>query len=66
MLAIMDLEDAAPKKKPEIVIGEDIALLSVAELQNRIAILEAEIARYRDEIASKQASKAAADAFFRS
>ncbi len=28
----MDLDDIRPIKKPEIVIGEDLALLSVAEL----------------------------------
>jgi uncharacterized small protein (DUF1192 family) len=66
MLAIMDLEDAVPKKKPEIVIGEALDLLSVAELENRIRCLEAEIARCREAIGSKQASKKAADAFFRS
>jgi uncharacterized small protein (DUF1192 family) len=65
MLAIMDLEDA-PKKKPEIVIGEELGLLSIEELQARIARLEAEIKRYREAIAAKQASKAAADSFFRS
>jgi uncharacterized small protein (DUF1192 family) len=66
MLAIMDPEETAPKKKAEIVIGEELELLSVAELENRIAVLEAEIRRYREAIGSKQASKAAADAFFRS
>jgi uncharacterized small protein (DUF1192 family) len=65
MLAIMDLEDA-PKKKPEIVIGEELGLLSVEELQVRITTLAAEIERYREAIAAKQASKTAADSFFRS
>jgi uncharacterized small protein (DUF1192 family) len=62
----MDIEDSAPKKIPEIVIGQELDLLSVAELQNRIAILEAEIARHRAAIEGKQASKVAADKFFRS
>jgi uncharacterized small protein (DUF1192 family) len=61
----MDAEDVAPKRKPEIVVGEDLALLSVAELEHRIQVLEAEITRYKDSIAGKQASKTAADAFFR-
>jgi uncharacterized small protein (DUF1192 family) len=61
----MDADDLVPKKKPEIVIGEDLALLSVAELEQRIHILESEIARIRQSIAGKQTSKAAADAFFR-
>src|SRR4029079_9061168 len=32
----MDLDDIRPIKKPEIVIGEDLALLSVAELEHRV------------------------------
>jgi uncharacterized small protein (DUF1192 family) len=60
----MDLEDLAPKKKPDMVIGEDLAAISIAELEHRIQLLEAEIARIGESIRSKQASKAAADAFF--
>ncbi|MGE3831115.1 MAG: DUF1192 domain-containing protein [Parvibaculaceae bacterium] len=62
----MDADDLVPKKKPEIVIGEDLALLSVSELEHRIHLLESEIARIRQTVAGKQSSKAAADAFFRS
>ena len=62
----MDLDDIQPIKTPEIVIGEDLALLSVAELEHRVQILESEIARIREAIAGKQSSKAAAAAFFRS
>jgi uncharacterized small protein (DUF1192 family) len=63
----MDTDDLEPgKKKPEIVIGEDLALLSLTELEQRIQVLESEIARIRQAIAGKQSSKAAADAFFRS
>jgi uncharacterized small protein (DUF1192 family) len=61
----MDVDDIRPVKKPEIVIGEDLSLLSVAELETRIGALEAEIARIREALAGKQTSKAAADAFFR-
>jgi uncharacterized small protein (DUF1192 family) len=61
----MDLDDP-PKKKPEPVIGENLDLMSVAELEHRITVLESEIARVKAEIARKQASKNAADAFFRS
>ncbi len=61
----MDAEDLVPKKRPEIVIGEDLTLLSVAELEHRIHTLESEIARIRQSIAGKQSSKAAADTFFR-
>lgn len=61
----MDLDDL-PKKKPEPVIGENLELMSVAELEHRVTILESEIVRVKAAIAQKQASKSAADAFFRS
>ncbi|MGQ0486179.1 MAG: DUF1192 domain-containing protein [Hyphomicrobiales bacterium] len=61
----MDLDDL-PKKRPDIVVGENLELMSVAELEHRVTVLESEIARVRAAIARKQASKSAADAFFRS
>jgi uncharacterized small protein (DUF1192 family) len=61
----MDLEDILPAKKPDILIGEDLSLLSVAELEHRIHLLESEIVRIRESLAAKQTGKAAADAFFR-
>ena len=61
----MDLDDLRPIKKPEIVIGEDLALLSVAELEHRVHLLESEIVRIRETISGKQSSKAAAEGFFR-
>ena len=61
----MDLEEL-PKKESEPVIGENLDLMSVAELEHRITVLESEIARVKAAIAEKQASKNAADAFFRS
>jgi uncharacterized small protein (DUF1192 family) len=61
----MDPEDL-PKKKPEVTIGENLELMSVAELEQRVQALEAEILRVRAIVTSKQASKSAADAFFRS
>lgn len=61
----MELDDL-PKKKPDLVIGENLDAISVAELEQRIQVLESEIARIRAEITRKQASRSAADAFFRS
>ena len=61
----MELDDL-PKKKPDLVIGETLDAISVAELEQRIQVLESEIARIRAEITRKQASRSAADAFFRS
>jgi len=61
----MELDDL-PKKKPDMVIGENLEAISVAELEQRILLLESEIARIRADIAKKQASKAAAASFFKS
>ena len=46
-------------------IGQDLALLSVNELQERIALLKEEIARLEASIASKQSSRSVADTFFK-
>jgi uncharacterized small protein (DUF1192 family) len=43
---------------------EDLDLLGVEELSERIALLEQEIARVRAQIARKQSTRAAADALF--
>ena len=62
----MDLDDLQPRKKlPDIVLGEDISTLSAHELELRIARLEEEIARCRDAIKARQATKSAAESFFR-
>jgi uncharacterized small protein (DUF1192 family) len=58
-------EEDAPKKRPNMVIGENLDAISVAELEHRIEALDSEIARLRAEITRKQASRTAADAFFR-
>jgi uncharacterized small protein (DUF1192 family) len=58
-------EDDRPKKKIVHEIGQDLALLSVKELQERIALLREEIARLETNIASKQASRNVADQFFK-
>ena len=47
-------EDDRPKKKIVHEIGQDLALLSVRELQERIALLKEEISRLETVIASKQ------------
>lgn len=58
-------EDDRPKKKISHEMGQDLTLLSVAELNERIALLKDEIARLEFDIKSKQASRSAADQFFR-
>jgi uncharacterized small protein (DUF1192 family) len=58
-------DDDRPKKKIVHEIGQELALLSVGELRDRIALLKEEIARLEADIARKGASKAAADLFFK-
>jgi uncharacterized small protein (DUF1192 family) len=58
-------EDDRPKKKITHEIGQELALLSVGELAERIALLKDEIARLEQAMSKKQASKSAADQFFR-
>ena len=45
-------------------VREDLELFGVAELEERIEILEAEIARARAQIDRKRKGRAAADALF--
>ncbi len=58
-------DDDRPKKKIAHEIGQDLTLLSVGELRERVALLKEEIARLEANIASKQSSKASADQFFK-
>jgi uncharacterized small protein (DUF1192 family) len=60
----MDDEDR-PKKKLVHEIGQDLALLSVKELTERIGLLKDEIARLEANMAQKQSSRSAADQFFK-
>jgi uncharacterized small protein (DUF1192 family) len=48
--------DELPKKKITHEMGQDLALLSVAELAERIGLLKEEIARIEREMARKHAS----------
>jgi uncharacterized small protein (DUF1192 family) len=63
-MAAADDEDR-PKKKIVHELGQDLTLLSVAELNERIALLKDEIGRIEADIKGKQASKSAADLFFK-
>ena len=57
--------DELPKKRMTHEIGQDLALLSVGELAERVTLLKDEIGRIEAEMARKQASKSAADMFFK-
>ena len=63
MAAIED--DDRPKKKLAHEIGQDLSLLSLKELEERIAALQEEIARLETAGAKKRASRSAADQFFK-
>ena len=59
-------EDDRPRKKITHEIGQDLSLLSVEELTERIALLGAEVDRLKEAMTKKRASKDAANAFFKS
>jgi uncharacterized small protein (DUF1192 family) len=61
----MNSEDL-PKPKHEHVLGENLEAISLDELNLRVQVLQREIERIRAEIMRKQASRTAADAFFKS
>lgn len=67
-IAIMpiDPEELLPRKKaPDIVLGEDLSTMSEHELEARIGALEGEIARCREAISARRATKSAADSVFK-
>jgi uncharacterized small protein (DUF1192 family) len=57
--------DDLPKNKITHEMGQELALLSVGELAERVALLKDEIARLEAEMKRKNASKSAADTFFK-
>lgn len=58
-------DDDRPKKKIAHEIGQDLALLSVDEITERIALLREEIGRLEEALGKKQASRSAANQFFK-
>lgn len=62
----MGIFDDEPVKTPRRhEIGQDISLLSVDELAERINMLKQEIVRIESELAARNTTKAAAEALFR-
>ena len=59
-------DDDAPKKKIAHEMGQELSLLSVGDLDERIVVLKREIARLEADKAGKSASRTAAEAFFKS
>lgn len=58
-------DQTADKPAKGFVIGQDLALMSVAELERTIALLREEIGRLEADMTQKAASRDAADAFFK-
>lgn len=58
-------DDDLPKRKVTHEIGQDLTLLSVEELSARVQLLQEEIDRLEADIASKRATRSAADQFFK-
>lgn len=61
----MDWDEPKPQKV-QVQIGDNLASLSIGELEQRIFHLQSEIERVRAEIVKKKAHEAAAAAFFKS
>lgn len=58
-------DDHHPKKKVAHEIGQDLTLLSVRELDERVVLLKEEIARLEADKVKKQATRSAADQLFK-
>jgi uncharacterized small protein (DUF1192 family) len=58
-------DEELPKKPKNLLIPPALDMLGVAELQEYILVLQAEITRVQAVIAAKDAHKAAAAAFFK-
>jgi uncharacterized small protein (DUF1192 family) len=61
----IDPDDDRPKKKILHELGQDLSLLSIDELGARVELLKQEIARLQAEMSRKQATRSAADSFFK-
>ena len=61
-----DVFGAPPRKKTTHEVGETLDMLSVDELAERVELLRAEIQRLESVASAKEASRRAADAFFKS
>lgn len=57
--------DDRPRKKVTHEIGQDLSLLSVEELTERVALLKTEIVRLEEAATKKRASRDAANSVFK-
>jgi uncharacterized small protein (DUF1192 family) len=61
----IDPDDDRPKKKILHELGQDLSLLSIDELGARVELLKQEVLRLQAEMSRKQATRSAADSFFK-
>ncbi len=65
----MNMDDLEPRQRRGEALAalarEDLSLLGIEELNERISALEAEIARIRDQLEKKRGSLSAAEAVFK-
>jgi uncharacterized small protein (DUF1192 family) len=61
----MEWDDTRPKKKPAHELGADLAVLSVKELEDYLAVLAAERQRVETMLVAKIASQQAAHSAFK-
>ena len=61
----MSMTDETPQKRAAPAAGDDLSLLSIDEIEARIALFRAEIERLQGELERKRRSRDAADAVFR-
>jgi uncharacterized small protein (DUF1192 family) len=59
------MNDEPQRQKKAHELGEELSLLSVAELTERVDVLKAEIERLEAAIRAKEATRSAADTFFK-
>jgi uncharacterized small protein (DUF1192 family) len=59
-------DEDRPRQAASHEIGQDLSLLSVEELDGRIALLRSEIERLEQALVKKRASRDAANSIFKS
>lgn len=62
----MDEDDLEPRKKPSLGLSsQDLSMMSIEDLEERIAEMTAEIERCQALIVSKHGSRTDAESFFK-
>lgn len=65
-MAFDPFSDERVRPKPTVhELGQDLSMLSIHELDERIALLEQEIGRLKEARSKKEDSRTAASAFFK-